>query len=180
MKARIETVAWISSLLFGIVTLWSVTVRGIFEPARLDVAHFDAGAGSPLLLLRGGLACIATLLLGALVFFRRPLQSRLLSAVSALLIVPVFIWSCIGLERWAPGYVESTFTSLLSRYSDGQPITGRQVFAAIGRPVFTGLLPTGETVWSYSYMPSSGFGWHKRIFWLHDDQIVRVYSLDEP
>ena len=180
MRKRIETIAWISSLLFGIVTLWSVTVRGIFEPARLDVAHFDAGAGNSLLLVRGGLACITTLLLGALVFFRRPLRSRLFIAVSALLIVPVFIWSCIGLERWGPDYSESSFTSLQSRYSDGQPITGHQVLAAIGHPVFTGVRETGETVWSYSYMPSSGFGWHKRIFWLRDDQVVNVYSLDEP
>lgn len=180
MKKRIEAAAWICSLLFTLATLWSVTARGIFEPARLDVAHFDAGAGDLFLFVRGGLAVITLLLLGTLLFFRQRWRSRLLLSVVALLIMPVFAWSCLGLERWAPRYAETDFTDLSRRYYDGQPLTGQQVLAAIGQPVFTGVRPSGETVWSYSYMPSSGFGWHKRIFWLHDDSVTRVYSLDEP
>src|SRR5712671_1887157 len=166
MKMRIKTMAWISTLLFVLVTLWFVTVRDIFESARLDVAHFDAGAGDLFLLLRGGLAIIATLLLGASMFFHQSWRSRLLIAVTALFIVPVFLWSCFGLECWAAGYSDSSFAALSQRHSDGQSLTAQQVLAALGQPVFTGPRPDGETVWSYSYMPSSGFGWHKRILWL--------------
>lgn len=180
MKTPIKVSAWISVILFALVTLWSVTVRGVFEPARLDVAHFDAGAGDMFLFVRGGLAVIATLLLGILMFFQQPWRFRLLIAVTALFIVPVFLWSCLGLERWAAGYADSSFAALLQRHDDGQSLTAQQVLAALGQPVFTGSRPAGELVWSYSYMPSSGFGWHKRVFWLRDDTVTRVYSLDEP
>lgn len=180
MKKSIKVTAWITTLLFVLVTFWSVTVQGVFEPARLDVSHFDAGAGDFLLLVRGGLAIFSTLLLGALVFFRQSWTSRLPTAVAALLIVPIFLWSCLGLERWAEGYSESSFAALLQRHGDGESLTAQEVLAALGEPVFTGRRPTGETLWSYSYMPSSGFGWNRRIFWLRDDSITRVYSLKEP
>ena len=172
MKKRIETIACICSILFCIATLWSVTARGIFEIARFDVAHFDAGAGNIWLLVRGVLAVVTASLLGALVFFSRSLRSRLLIATSSLLIVPMFIWSSLGLERWAQGYSESSFTALLSRHFTGEALTSENILAEIGRPLFTGLRPTGETVWSYSYMPSSGFGWHKRIFWLQANRVT--------
>jgi hypothetical protein len=180
MTTIVKVTAWISALLFTLATIWSVTVRGVFERAQLDVSHFDAGAGDWFLLVRGGLAIITTLLLGVLIFFRQSWISRMLLAVTALLVLPVFLWSCLGLERWAEGYTDSSFAVLSQQHSDGQPLTAQEVLTALGHPVFTGRRPTGETVWSYSYMPSSGFGWHKRIFWLRDDAITRVYSLNEP
>jgi hypothetical protein len=180
IKMSIKLTAWICALLFALTTLWSVTVQGVFETARFDVPHFDAGAGDLFLLLRGGLAIIATLLLGVSMLFRQSWRSRLLIAVSGLFIVPVFLWSCLGLERWAAGYADPSFAALSQRYSAGQSLTAQQVLAALGQPVFTGSRPDGETVWSYSYMPSSGFGWHKRIVWLHGDTVTRVYSIDEP
>lgn len=180
MKILIKVAALISALLFALTTLWSVTVRGIFEPARLDVAHFDAGAGDLLLLLRGALAVIAMVLLGISVFFQHSWRSRLPIAVAALFITPIFLWSCFGLERWATDYVGSSFMALSQRHNAGQSLTAQQVLAALGQPVFTGSRPTGETVWSYSYMPSSGFGWHKRVFWLRGDTVTGICSIDEP
>ena len=129
---------------------------------------------------RMALAMIATLSLATSAFFTRPLLARVILGLLALLTVPVFLWSCLAFERWAPQFSESSFATLLQRHFAGQSITGQEVIAAIGPPLFVGERPTGETVWSYSYMPSSGFGWHKRIFWLHDTTVSRVYTLDEP
>ena len=151
-----------------------------FEPARLDVAHFDAGAGNIILLLRGGLAIFTTLALGISVFFRSTQRAQLFVLVVALLVVPTFLWSCLGLERWAPGYSEPAFSALLHRYFDHQPTTTRDVASALGPPLFTGTRSSGETVWSYSYMPSSGFGWHKRVFWFQDGIVTYAYSMNEP
>ena len=39
--------------LFAATTLWAVTVTGVFEKADLDVDHYNAGAASNLLLVRG-------------------------------------------------------------------------------------------------------------------------------
>lgn len=180
MTKGIKVTAWISALLFALATIWSVTLRGVCEPAQLDVAHFDAGAGDQFLFVRGGLAIIATLLLGVLIFLRQSWISRILTAVTALFVLPVFLWSCLGLERWAEGYTDSSFAVLLQQHRDGQKLTANDVLTALGQPIVTGRRPTGETVWSYSYMPSSGFGWQKRIFWLRDEAITRVYSLNEP
>jgi hypothetical protein len=180
MKTPIKVTAWITALLFFLATLWSVTARGLFETARLDVPHFDAGAGNQFLLFRAGLAGITTLLLCARIFFPQPRRSRLFVTVTALLIIPVFLWSCLGLERWAAGYNEASFVALSESHSNGQPLTAQQVLGKLGKPIFTGTRSDGETVWSYSYMPSSGYGWHKRIFWLRGDEVTRVYSMNEP
>jgi hypothetical protein len=131
-------------------------------------------------LVRAGLAIITTLLLGVLIFVRQSWLSRLFVAGIGLCIVPVFFWSCFGLERWAPDYSDSSFVALSQRQSGDQPLAAKEVLATLGKPVFTGTRPTGETVWSYSYMPSSGFGWHKRIICLREDRVTRVYSLNEP
>ena len=175
-----EKTAWVSSLLFCGVTLWAVTVRGIFEPARLGVPHFEAGAGDEWLLVRAALATIATLALAASALFARPPLARVFLGLFTLLVVPVFFWSCLAFERWAPHFSESSFTALLQRHFAGQSLAEDDLVSELGRPLFTGLRPSGETVWSYSYMPSSGFGWHKRIFWLSDGRVTRGYSLDEP
>ncbi len=180
MKGHIQKIAGGSSLAFFGVTLWFITARGVLEPARLDADHFDAGAGDDWLLVRAGLALGSAILLGIMAGRPGSRRVRLVAALCALLTVPVFIWSCLGLQRWAPQYSEQSFQELLDRHRGGEALDTRDVVTTLGQPLFTGSHPGGTVVWSYSYMPSAGFGWDKRILWFDNDRVSYLYSLDEP
>ena len=180
MTRGIRWAAGLASALFLAVTVWSVTVTGALEPSAVHVDHFIAGAGNGLLLLRGALAMAAVLLMTLATFQAKSAASRLSFAGIALLVLPVFLWSCVGLERWAPGYSETAFSALLERHHSGVAISKHEVIATLGPPLASGTYETGETVWSYSYMPSGGFGWNKRIVVIRGDVVGYAYRMDEP
>jgi hypothetical protein len=180
MGKLIGSAALVTSVLFLALTAWSVTVTGLLEPARFDVSHFDAGAGDELLLVRGALALGTTVLLIPLAFLLRDRRSRWSVAALIPLVLPVFVWSCVGIERWALGYSERAFDTVLDRYLAKRTVTVDEVVANLGPPLFTAPQRSGETVWSYSYMPSGGLGWHKRILWVQGGAVTYMYTLDEP
>lgn len=180
MKRYFLLAAWAALLAFAGLTLWSVTVRGAFEQPRLDVEHFDAGAGDVWLIVRAGLAVATTVLLGISAVVAPSVLARACRAVVALLPVPIFLWSCIGVERWGPRYTEAAFAGLAQRFRESEPLTEEKVIEAVGRPLFTTVDPDGSGVWSYSFMPSSGFGWHKRILHFRGDTVSAFRYWDEP
>ena len=168
------------SALFALATVWAITLQGFFEPSRLDVAHLDAGAGDLLLLLRGALAVLATVSLLIAAFFPGPRLTRLFTLIAALLVLPIFLWSAVGRERWAPGYIPAQFSLLSERFHSGQQIPESQVLAALGPPLMTHSDSAHSERWSYSYMPSSGFGWHKRVIVLRKGFVAGFLWIDEP
>jgi hypothetical protein len=104
----------------------------------------------------------------------------LLTLIAAILILPIFLWSAIGRERWSPGYVPAQFSLLSERFHSGQQISESQVLTALGPPLITHSDSADLKRWSYSYMPSSGFGWHKRIITLRQDSVAEFLWIDEP
>jgi hypothetical protein len=182
MRQRLRTGAILLNIGATVVILWCGTVHGIFERPHLDPQsmHFLAGAGDGTLVVRAALtlpAAIASLLAA---FFPAPGRSRAPFIVSVFVIPALFILSALSLERWAPAYSEATFFRLLDHNSAGSTITRQQVLAALGPPLATGRRAQGEEVWCYTYMPSCGFGWHQRVFWLRQDTVTRIYFMDEP
>lgn len=182
MKKAIRVVAMALGGIFVLITSWCVTVQGVFETAQLDPesTHFLAGAGGLTLLIRGCLAVLSTVALLISSVLAPAERSRLPSVAAALVMIPLFLFSCLGLERWAPGYSERAFRDLLDRRYRGESFGKPEVVAALGPPLVTAVGPEGGEVWCYSYMPSCGFGWDKRVIWFHGRSVTRVYAMDEP
>jgi len=166
---------------FGIATAWAMTVQGIFEESSLDVDHLNAGAGNDLLLWRaflalgaGGLAIIWTFLPGSVAVR----LARLAVAPSVLVIL---VWSVTSLDRFAPGFTEEKFMDVIEAHHRGELVMTTDAIAKLGSPLMTASTSDGDTIWSYTYTPSGGFGWPKR-FLTFDAQGRLVYtsSFDEP
>lgn len=178
MKKPLVLAVCVTSILFCALTIWGATVRGIYEKPNLD--NFIAGAGDGWLLLRGALALTTAALLLALLFVPQRWYLRPLLIVGAVLVIWIFGWSCESLQRWAPGYSEAKFLALKSRFDSHQSLTTNDFLNALGPPIVTGHRATGELLWSYSFMPSSGFGWDKRIVYSRDGEVTEVQHFSEP
>ncbi|HXU29037.1 MAG TPA: hypothetical protein VN851_00530, partial [Thermoanaerobaculia bacterium] len=166
---------------FGVTTAWAMTVTGFFEPAGIDVEHLEAGAGNDLLHLRARLVLLAS---GLAILWAFRAESRA-ARLKRLAVVPstvlVFFFSVAGLDRFAPGYSEEKFLEILKANQNGQPLTLAEVTARLGPPLATARRPEGQVVWSYTYTPSGGFGWPKRLLTFDSrGALVDVLHLDEP
>ena len=170
----------VSFLLFLIITVWSVTVTGILEPAQVNVPHFAGGAGNMMLLFRVCLAFLVSFFLVLSLRYRKNNKFKFIVMVIAITTWLMFLFSCFGLERWSSGFSESEFDKLKDQYFAEERVTEAQVFKALGTPLCTGTNNTGDVIWSYSYMPSGGFGWNKRIFWLRGGVVTYMYEHSEP
>ena len=167
-------------LFYGAATVWNVTVQGFWEPASLDVTHLEAGAGGNIMLARLILAFLTFGTLLVLQFFPRPLYQRLLFGLLALAVFPVFIWPFSSMQRWAPGYSEPAFSVLRHRWEARERLTTDEVIASVGSPLLTRQNPDGTVLWSYSYMPSGGFGWDKRFVVSRYQIVTEVGIYSEP
>jgi len=166
---------------FFALTIYSVTITGYFEEARIDVAHFSAGAGSYLLILRT-ILCLAGVIALLVVAHSSTRALHKVLILSCAVAVPVaFFWSCLGLERWAPGYTETAFSTLVDKFNlADEPISPQEVVAAIGPPLCESVYGRGGSTWSYSFMPSGGFGWSKRIVFIENDIVKDIWAFNEP
>ena len=168
-------------LAFVLTTLWAITVTGIFEQPRYDRFQFEAGSGNALFLVRLGLAIAGSAALLAGVFFTRSRPARALLALAAFLVFPAFWASVTCIERVAPGFSEPVFSALEASAREGATITSADVVESLGYPVLEFRTASGQLTWCYTYMPSGGFGWHKRVVSFDGRQNVSsIYALDEP
>lgn len=103
-----------------------------------------------------------------------------LLGLAGLAAVPIFQWSCESIQRWAPNYSEPAFREVLESLRDGDVVQADAVLSSLGPPFVKGITSNGDEAWSYSYMPSGGFGWDKRILVVQQGVVVSGYSLDEP
>jgi len=168
-------------VVFGVTTAWAMTVTGFFEPAGIDVQHLDAGAGNDLLLLRVRLVLVASGLAILWAFRSEGTAARLKRLAVVPSAVLILIFSVASLNRSAPGYSEEKFLEVLKAHQKGQPLTLAEVTARLGRPLATAPRPEGQLIWSYTYTPSGGFGWQKRLLTFDSrGALVDVLRIDEP
>lgn len=59
-------------------------------------------------------------------------------------------------------------------------MSAESILSTLGPPLLSSVTSSGSELWSYSYMPSGGLGWDKRILKVKDGVVVSGYSLDEP
>ena len=187
IKKIIAIAAITSVTAFSLLTLWDVTVNGILETPDLNVDHFVSGAGGLTILARYGLGLGSVVFLLIWLPLRIKLKPMILKLCVAILVSTVFIWSAIGLERYSSDYSEEQFAEIVETFSTGKSITSERVLTDIGTPLVSGKQkiliesrPHSEA-WLYSYMPSCGFGWKKRVLYFDsENQMVSYLSIDEP
>ena len=169
--------ALVGLLAFVGLTLYDVTVHGYFEEPTLFPDHGEAGAGSISLIVRSLLALASVLGLPFLLWSRGHFARSLLATFAAVtVLIAIFFWSCVGLEREGPGFSESAFREVAERPG----LTRDQVISRLGLPLAKGSDADGE-YWSYTYMPSGGFGWRKRLLvFNHHGVLERTQSFREP
>lgn len=168
-------------LVFVAATAWAMTVQGIFEPAKLDVDYFYVGAGNNLLLVRLFLALGVSALSILWVFRPGSIAARLarLALIPAVLLT--FEWSVISLDRYAPDFSEEHFVEILKAQRNGKVLMRAEVTARLGKPLMTASRPDGSVRWSYTFTPSGGFGWPKRVLTFDSrGALVDALHLDEP
>jgi hypothetical protein len=168
-------------VVFGVTTAWAMIVTGIFEPSGIDVEHFEAGAGNDLLLLRACLVLVASGLAILWGLYRGSVATRLKRVAVVPSVFLILVWSVASLDRVAPGYSEEKFLEVLQAHRNGQSLTFADVTARLGSPLVTASEPGGCMTWSYTYPPSGGFGWDKRILTFDSrGALMEVWHLDEP
>ena len=181
MRRNLNFFTILCATLFLAVVLWQATAHGWWEPASLDVPYLDAGAGDEFLMIRLFLGVILIVALVVGQFLSRPLSQRMLLALAALSVFVILGWSITGFQRWAPGYSESAFDAVYDRfYTAREPLTLDQVQVAICPPLVARLLPDGRLLWSYTYMPSGGYGWDKRFVYSRDGTVIEMTRHGEP
>jgi hypothetical protein len=167
---------------FLAVTLYDVTINGCLEPVSLFPDHFDAGAGSTTFVVRVALL-LAILVLVPFVIWRpdRALVSAVRTSIAAVLSLFVMVWSACGIQREARQYDHAVFDEVVQQIISGRELSKRDVVARLGPPLVSGLCGDDYECWSYTYMPSGGFGWQHRV--VSFDRAGRVVSWignDEP
>ncbi len=187
MKKVIAIAAITSVTLFILLTLWEVTVNGMFEVPNLNADHFVAGAGGLSIRVRFwlGLASVVSLL--TWLPFRFKLKPTLLKIGAAVLVIVIFAWSALGLERFSRNYSEDQFSAIVNRFSSGELVGTDQVRQKLGEPLVSAkqdILVKArphEEAWLYSYMPSCGYGWQKRVIYFDSQGKMTDYlCMDEP
>lgn len=166
---------------FAGLTLWAMTIDGILEPASLDVDYYYCGAGDNLLLLRGLLVLVASGLALSWAFH----QGNAMARLARLAIIPclflMFSWSVSSLDRSTPGFSEDKFLEVLWAQRGGKVFTLAQVRDRLGPPLMTAEGESGKLLWSYTFTPSGGFGWRKRVLTFDSRGVLQdVVHFDEP
>jgi hypothetical protein len=167
-------------LIWGIATAWSCTVNGVLEPATLDVDYFDAGAGDDLLVMRAGLAFAIALLASLWACLPGTLRARLVRLALAPCILLLFYESVVRLDRATPGYSEARFMQVVDAHQAGQQFSPRDVRARLGAPLIAEW-QGDELTYSYTFTPSGGYGWKKRILRFDKKKhLISTTSFNEP
>lgn len=181
MPRRWMAVLVVLIVLFAVTTLWAVTVQGILEVPQGVPEHFEAGAGNGLLVLRLSLSVACAFCLVASAFFSRNRATRILLFLGGPLVLATFVMSATTLERSAPGYSEAAFQSLVTSHLRGDRLAQGDITAVLGEPLLVFHRQPDSTTWCYTYMPSGGFGWRKRVIEFDKREgVTAVWSLDEP
>jgi hypothetical protein len=156
------------NVLFLLLAVYTLQGR-IFEVPSTRVAHFVAGACNFGLILLFPLALLICIL-SLKEWSDRAVENKgdgkvyLLFAVLPFLILFSIL---LGFQKWAPGYDEEAFTSVVVAYENGTLLSTDEVLDMVGPPLIQDEIDNGK-LWSYTYMPSTGIGWTKRTIYFDE------------
>ena len=178
---RLQWLAVMATAAFLVVTAFDVVVNGFLEPSTLMPEHANAGAASPWLPLRATLAFVSAVCGIAALRTARP-GAGFQSAFLSLAIGLVLVWSACGIDRSASSYDERAFMAFISdAVCSPGTLTRHDALQRLGRPLLAGTVWGDTECWSYTYMPTAGFGWSKRmLFFDRSGKLVSWDIVDEP
>jgi hypothetical protein len=165
--------------IFAAIVAYILQARFTEEPSVL-VDHYEAGAGDLLLVLLCPLTIVVSIVPAYL--WSAPSRPKSPGLLLAVLVVPILVMlgTMVGLERRASRFDYDAFVHITTAYDRGSVITQEQAIQALGTPLSQELID-GREVWSYTYMPSTGLGWHKRVLTFgKSGQMIGYVNMDEP
>lgn len=94
----------------------------------------------------------------------------------------VLVWSACGIQRSAPGYDERAFRAFINdAVHPCNTLTRRDALRRLGPPLVAGPLRDGTECWSYTYMPTAGLGWSKRMLFFDTSGKLKSWdTVEEP
>ena len=155
-----------------------MVIQGTREKPSIQVDHFVSGAGGSILL---GIILLPVAS-GLLWMQWNPEKPEFRTAKLLLVVVPIafLLYIMTSLERYAPDFQEAAFVEIVTDYQHGAIVDQEQVLSALGKPLSQELIGK-RVVWSYTYMPSIGFGWNKRILSFDQSGIMIGFNnVNEP
>ena len=173
-------------ILFSFLFFYNFFINGIFEKPSLNVNHFVSGAGGIIMLSCFFLGGLSVLILIVRSFFPQKFPHRMIKWSAALLIPFALNYSVFHMQRFSPNYSEAIFNSIADAYQKHEQITKGEVLKKLGEPLVKGKQPIikiheNQEGWLYSYMPSCGFGWNKRVLYFNEaGYLCDINRMDEP
>jgi len=169
MNKIIKPISIVAITAFALVTIYDLLFNGWFEASSIDVDWWEAGAGSITFMIRFLLVAESLVLAVILVFMKQPVMTRV-TWLGLILIIPLlFAYSARGIERYSESYDESVYQQITLESVEGKQHTKETVQSLLGTPLSK---EWDDSIWSYTYMPSCGWGWTKRTFHFDDDGAV--------
>ncbi|MFL6236879.1 MAG: hypothetical protein ACJ76N_27355 [Thermoanaerobaculia bacterium] len=167
-------------VVWGLVTAWCWTVKGIFEPAHYDPDAWEMGAGDVFLLIRGALAFLLAILAALWGLANGTPRARLLRLAIAPGVLILFTVSLSSLDRTSPGFSEARFQQIYEDHEAGRKLSLQEARRRLGEPLFVQKYEDGIGYF-YTFTPSGGWGYHKRSL-TFDSQglLTQVTQGDEP
>ena len=142
--------------------LFPIARARIIEQPTIQVDHFVAGAFSPLICIGYPLAfilCLLPVTLWPPAINRKGIALRIVGTIVPLILAVLVVNIQ---EQTAAGFNEQAYTEIITNYDLGTAITTEDVLDLLGEPLSKEEI-NGRFIWSYTYMPSTGWGWNKRI-----------------
>ena len=173
-------------IVFAFLFSYDFFINGIFEKPSLNVNHFLTGAGGLIMLFCFFFGGMSILILITWSFFPQKFSQRMIKLGVVLLIPFALNYSICHMQRFSPGYSEAVFNSIADAYYRHEQITAEEVLKKLGKP----LVKEKQTIikihenqegWLYSYMPSCGFGWNKRVLYFSETgYLCDINRMNEP
>lgn len=165
--------------IFAAIIVYILQARFTEKPSIL-VDHYMAGAGNLLQVLLCPLTIVVSLV-PAFLWSNTPHPKGRGLLWAALILPPVIMVATVfNIERRATQFDYETFAGIIADYESGSVITQEQALELLGPPLSQEQVD-GREVWSYTYMPSTGLGWHKRVLsFAKSGQMIGYVDMDEP
>ncbi len=178
--ARVVIILYLPFLAFLLLTAYDMTVYGFYEPLEMFPPHYNAGAGSWTFLIRFCLALASVFCFIGLIASYRTWGTRFLATFLVPLPLVLLSYSITLVEKVAVGFDDESFSAVVHEHHRGDQITKEDALARLGSPLMVEKQKE-EEIWSFTYMPSGGFGWRKRLLIFDEKgQLVRTFRFDEP
>lgn len=174
----IKTLSIAATGLFMLITLYDLLFHGWFEPSTIEVDWWVAGAGTTTLTIRFILLAVSVVLASIMIFQKQSIIQRVAWVSIALIIPPIFVYSASGIERYSASYREDLYQQIIQESEAGKVHTKDSVQSLLGTPLSK---DRNDSIWSYTYMPSCGWGWTKRtVKFDNQDRVIGWDKYREP